>query len=36
MLARLFAYAQYLLPKFWLTSIVYRIAVSPMPGPRTF
>ena len=26
MLARLFAYSQYLLPKFWLTSIVYRIA----------
>ncbi len=26
MLARLFAYPQYLLPKYWLTSIVYRIA----------
>ena len=26
MFARLFAYTQYLLPKFWLTSIVYRIA----------
>jgi len=26
MFARLFAYTQYLLPKFWLTSIIYRIA----------
>lgn len=26
MLARVFAYVQYLLPKYWLTSIVYRVA----------
>ena len=26
MLARLFAYCQYLLPKFWLTAIIYRLA----------
>ena len=26
MLSRLFAYLQYLLPKFWLTSVVYRLA----------
>ncbi len=36
MLARLFAYAQYLLPKFWLTSIVYRIARIPHAGFKDF
>ena len=36
MLARLFAYVQYLLPKFWLTSIVYRIARIPHAGFKDF
>ena len=36
MLARLFAYAQYLLPKFWLTSVVYRIARIPHAGFKDF
>ncbi len=36
MLARLFAYAQFLLPKFWLTSIVYRIARIPHTGFKDF
>ena len=36
MLARLFAYTQYLLPKYWLTSIVYRIARIRHPGFKDF
>ena len=36
MLARLFAYAQFLLPKFLLTSIVYRIARIPHAGFKDF
>lgn len=32
MLARFFAYLQYLLPKYWLTSIVYRLARIRHPG----
>ncbi len=36
MLARLFAYAQFLLPKFLLTSIVYRIARIPYAGFKDF
>ncbi len=36
MLARLFAYAQFVLPKFWLTSIVYRISRIPHAGFKDF
>ena len=36
MFARLFAYTQYLLPKFWLTSIVYRIARIRQSGFKDF
>ena len=36
MLARLFAYSQYLLPKYWLTSIVYHVARIRHPGFKDF
>ena len=36
MLARLFAYVQYVLPKFWLTAIVYRIARIRHAGTKDF
>jgi phosphatidylserine decarboxylase len=34
MLSRLFAYIQYLLPRYWLTAIVYRLARIRMPAVR--
>ena len=36
MLARLFAYLQYILPKYWLTAIVYRIARIRHTGFKNF
>lgn len=36
MLARLFAYIQYLLPKYWLTAVVYRIARIRHAGVKDF
>ena len=36
MLARLFAYVQYLLPKYWLTAIIYRVARVRHTGFKNF
>ena len=36
MLARLFAYLQYVLPRYWLTSIVYRLARVRQPDFKNF
>jgi phosphatidylserine decarboxylase len=36
MLARLFAYAQYILPKYWLTAIVYRVTRIRHTGFKNF
>ena len=34
MLSRLFVFMQYLLPKFWLTALVYRVARVPVPAVK--
>ncbi|MGI9201025.1 MAG: archaetidylserine decarboxylase [Woeseiaceae bacterium] len=36
MLARLFAYVQYLLPKYWLTAVIYRLARVSHTGTKNF
>jgi phosphatidylserine decarboxylase len=36
MLARLFAYVQYLLPKYWLTAVIYRLARVAHTGTKNF
>ena len=36
MLARLFAYVQYLLPKYWLTAVIYRLARIGHTGTKNF
>jgi len=36
MLARLFAYLQFVLPRYWLTSVVYKLARVKNPGTKNF